>query len=111
MVTTSDGSRDRTDFPTGRRHQAGEDANVHAGVQEMHGAVSENRVRAAGVKAVHLSVIRAVDGTRPRFRGPVGSRALAEGQGPPDPGRGHSVGPRNRPTRTPQSGPAGVFSN
>jgi hypothetical protein len=33
----------------------------------MHRAVGEDRIRPAGVEAVDLSVIRAVDGTRPLF--------------------------------------------
>ena len=102
----------RDHFPAGPRHQAGEDADVDAGFQKMHRAVGEDRIRPAGVKAVDLSVIRAVDGTRPRLRSPVVARALAEGQGPPDPGaRPYGVGPRNRPARTPQLGPAGVFGD
>src|SRR5262245_8462123 len=95
LVTPTDGSRDRDDFPAGPCRQAGEDANIHVGFQEMHGAVGEGRVRPAGVKAVDLSVVRAVDGTRPRLRGPVGARALAEGDGRPDPDAAQVVGPRD----------------
>src|SRR5262249_43553964 len=63
------------------------------------------------VEAVDLAVIRTVDGTRPRLRGPVVARALAEGDGPRDPGCGYGVGPRNRPARPPQGRPAGVFGD
>src|SRR5262249_10855586 len=43
--------------------------------------------------------------------GPVGGRALAEDQGPPDPGAARGVDPRNRPARTPQFGPTGAFGD
>src|SRR5215203_4142949 len=50
----ADGSRDHDDFPAGPCHQAGEDTDVDVGFQEMHGAVGEDRVGTAGVKAVDL---------------------------------------------------------
>src|SRR5262249_58421608 len=83
----------RAHSPAGPRHQAGEDADGDAGFQELHPAVREHDVGPAGVKAVDLSVIRAVDGTRPRLRRPVVARALAEDHVPTDPGRGYGVGP------------------
>src|SRR5262249_36387385 len=88
-----------------------ENPNVDAGFQEMQGAVGEDRVGASRVKAVDLSLIRTIDGTRPRLRGPVVARALAKGQGPRDPGRLYGIDPWNRPARTPQGGPAGVFGD
>src|SRR5260370_3297089 len=75
----------------------------------MHGAVGEDRVGPAGVKAVDLSFIRTVDGARPRLRGPVGGRALAEDQRPTDPDAARALDPGNQPARTPHPGPAGAF--
>ena len=77
-TAASNGSGDRDDFLAGPRHQAGEDADVDVVFQEVQRAVGEDRIRPSGVKAIDLSVIRTVDGTRPRLRGPVGGRALAE---------------------------------
>lgn len=77
----------------------------------MHGAIGEDRVDAAGVKAISLLPVRAVDGTGSRPRGPVGGRALEQDQGPPDPDAARVVDPWNRPARTPQFRPARSFGN
>src|SRR5262245_19588986 len=58
-----------------------------------------------------LAVFRTIDRTRPGLRGPVVARALAEGDGPRDPGCGYGVGPWNPPTGPPQCGPTSVFSD
>src|SRR5690348_12860846 len=54
------------------RDQSGQDADVDAGLQEVHRAVREHRVGAAGVEAIHFPLIGAVEGTRPRTHRSVG---------------------------------------
>src|SRR5262245_13800159 len=86
FLTTTDGSRNLDNFLAGTRHHAGEDANVDVGLQEMYRAIAEDRVQAGGVKTVGLSIVRTVDRTGSRPRGPVGGRTLKQNQRPCDPG-------------------------
>ena len=61
----------RAGFPAGPRYQGGQDADAHVGIQEVNGAIGEHGIRPAGVEAVDLPVIGAVDGTWPRTRGAI----------------------------------------
>src|SRR5262245_21649153 len=77
----------------------------------MNRAIDESCVGPAGMKAIDLAIIRAVDGTRPWLRGPVGGRALAEDQGPRNPDATAGVAPRSQPARTPLFRPARAFGD
>src|SRR5262249_47047071 len=55
----------RNHFPPGPRHQPGEDANSQVGLQEVYRAVRERGVGPAGVEAIDLPVVGAIDGARP----------------------------------------------
>src|SRR5262245_11729450 len=61
-------------FAAGACHQSGEDADVDVGPQKLHVAVREDNVGAALVEAINLSVIGAINGTRPGEFGPVRRR-------------------------------------
>src|SRR5262245_8054245 len=58
----------RHDFATSPRDQGGQGAEVHAGLQKMHRAVSEHGAGPARVKTVDLLLVAAVEGTRARAR-------------------------------------------
>src|SRR5262249_40994051 len=104
--------RGGNDFPPRSRDQSGEDADVNGGLQEMHGAVGKEDVGPARVEAIDLLVVTAVDGTRPRVPGAIGS-------GTPDLDPVHPAGPgttrresaRYVSARLPAFGPARGFGN
>src|SRR5262245_55852346 len=68
----------RDDLHAGPRDQAGQDAEVHADFQEMHGAVREHGVGPAGVEGIDLPVVGAVDSTRARLHRSVSARTLQD---------------------------------
>src|SRR6266851_965545 len=70
----------------GPSSQPGEDADVHGGVQEMHGAVCIHGVGPAGVEAIDLPVVRAIDGAGAVKSGPVRRGTLDEQQVSGSPG-------------------------
>ena len=51
-------------FPAGPCNERGQGPDIHAGGQEMHGAIREDSVGPARVEAVDLMVVGAVDGAR-----------------------------------------------
>src|SRR5439155_21748696 len=51
-------------FPAADGYQSPQHPQIRGGLQEMHGAVREYRVRSARVKTVNLPGIRTVDGAR-----------------------------------------------
>src|SRR5262249_15978411 len=86
------------------------DADVDRGLQEMHCAVCEHGVGTAGVEAVDLEDVGAVDGARSRSHRPVGRRAPKSDpilEASPGAAWDHLIGARL--ARLPEPRPAGIF--
>src|SRR6516162_5783565 len=100
----------RDGLATGPRDERSQDAEAHAGSQELDVAVRKHGVGPAGVEAVDLTVVGAVNGTRPRTRLSIKCRALRD-----DPIPGGLPGPPfdcligAGIASAPQFGPARVF--
>src|SRR5262249_52858890 len=100
----------RDDLAAGACHQSGRDADAEVGPQETHRAVREPDVGPAGVEAVHLVVVAAIEGARPRMGGAIAGRALKNNPGPePRPGSAGDLLVRPGLARLPEPWPAGIL--
>src|SRR6516225_106908 len=97
----------RHDFAAGPRDQRGQDADVEANFQEAYRAIRHRDVGPAGVKAVDLAIVRAVDGAGPGRCSSIGGSTPDQVACRPRPA-GDQL-PRHRPAVAPELGPSGAL--
>src|SRR5439155_22904429 len=99
------------DLAAGPSSQPGEYADVDGGIQEMPGAVCKHDIGAAGVEAINLPVVGAIDGAGAVKSCPIPCGAAAPQQASGGPGAAGEPDVRDRLATLPQLRPARAFGH